>query len=158
MMVQCDLLFDWLKDFRLISYMFVKSKFLILTTLTSAFQPLVCLLVCLAFAAASNTAFGDRPPNIVIILADDLGCCDMAMYNGWIKTPRIEQMAKQGMRFTDFHTNSSVCSPTRAAFLTGRQIPQSFGALLRVAAYPEGSGVRYRVRCAGLDRGPVRSA
>jgi arylsulfatase A len=120
MMIQCDLLFDWLKDFRLISYMFVKSKFLILTTLTSAFQPLVCLLVCLAFAAASNTAFGDRPPNIVIILADDLGCCDMAMYKGWIKTPRIEQMAKQGMRFTDFHTNSSVCSPTRAAFLTGR--------------------------------------
>lgn len=100
--------------------MFVKSKFLILTTLTSASQLLLRLLLCLVFAATSNTAFGEHPPNIVIILADDLGCCDMALYKGWIKTPRIEQLAKQGMRFTDFHTNSSVCSPTRAAFLTGR--------------------------------------
>lgn len=62
----------------------------------------------------------ERPPNIVVILADDLGCCDLAMYDGWVDTPRIEQMAKQGMRFNDFHTNSSVCSPTRTAFLTGR--------------------------------------
>ncbi len=59
-------------------------------------------------------------PNIIVILADDLGLCDMAIYDGWIDTPRIAQMAAQGMTFTDFHTNSSVCSPTRAAFLTGR--------------------------------------
>ena len=59
-------------------------------------------------------------PNIVVILADDLGCCDLALYGGWVKAPRIEQMAEQGMLFTDFHSNSSVCSPTRAAFLTGR--------------------------------------
>ena len=68
---------------------------------------------------ASSTASG-RPPNIVVIVADDLGCCDMALYDGWVETSRIEQMADQGMLFTDFHTNSSVCSPTRAAFLTGR--------------------------------------
>jgi arylsulfatase A-like enzyme len=83
-------------------------------------KTLICLLVCGSLLATRNSAFADRPPNIVVILADDLGCCDLALYDGWVKTPRIEQMAKQGMLFTDFHTNSSVCSPTRAAFLTGR--------------------------------------
>ena len=84
------------------------------------FRTLIYLLACFSSAALRNSVFADGPPNIVVILADDLGCCDMAMYDGWVKTPRIEQMAKQGMLFTDFHTNSSVCSPTRAAFLTGR--------------------------------------
>lgn len=59
-------------------------------------------------------------PNIVVILADDLGCRDLKLYGGWVETPRIEQMAREGITFTDFHANSSVCSPTRAAFLTGR--------------------------------------
>ncbi len=66
------------------------------------------------------TVLAERPPNIVIILADDLGCGDLSLYDGWVKTPRIDQMAREGMNFTDFHTNSSVCSPTRTAFLTGR--------------------------------------
>ncbi len=59
-------------------------------------------------------------PNVVIILADDLGCGDTSLYDGWIETPRIDRMAREGVRFTDFHSNSSVCSPTRAALLTGR--------------------------------------
>lgn len=59
-------------------------------------------------------------PNIVVILADDLGCRDLKLCDGWVETPRIEQMAREGLTFTDFHANSSVCSPTRAAFLTGR--------------------------------------
>jgi len=80
----------------------------------------ICLLVFLSCLFVRNSALADRPPNIVVILADDLGCCDLALYEGWVSTPRIEQMAKQGMTFTDFHSNSSVCSPTRAAFLTGR--------------------------------------
>lgn len=83
-------------------------------------RTLVCLLNCFWCVAVPNSAHANDPPNIVVILADDLGCCDMTLYNGWVKTPRIEQMAEQGMLFTDFHTNSSVCSPTRAAFLTGR--------------------------------------
>ncbi|HHJ10838.1 MAG TPA: hypothetical protein ENK25_08090 [Bacteroidetes bacterium] len=59
-------------------------------------------------------------PNVIIILADDLGCGDISLYDGWIKTPRIDQMAREGVMFTDFHSNSSVCSPTRIALLTGR--------------------------------------
>jgi arylsulfatase A len=79
-------------------------------------RPVFALL--LSFIAL--TVHAERPPNIVVILADDLGCGDLSLYDGWVKTPRIDQMARQGMNFTDFHTNSSVCSPTRTAFLTGR--------------------------------------
>jgi len=81
-----------------------------------AYQMLAGLLVALPCSAAPV----ERPPNIIVILADDLGCGDISLYNGWVKTPRIDQMAREGMTFTDFHSNSSVCSPTRAAFLTGR--------------------------------------
>ena len=78
-------------------------------------------VLVLTFSATLPTiAFAERPPNIVVILADDLGCCDMELYGGWVATPRLDQLAQQGMLFTDFHSNSSVCSPTRAAFLTGR--------------------------------------
>lgn len=61
-----------------------------------------------------------KKPNIIIILADDLGYGDLSVYNGWVKTPNIEQLAAEGMMFTDFHSNGAVCSPTRAALLTGR--------------------------------------
>ena len=71
-------------------------------------------------AAARKRKSAGRRPNVIIILADDLGCGDMSLYDGWINTPRIDQMAREGVRFTDFHSNSSVCSPTRIAFMTGR--------------------------------------
>ncbi len=68
-----------------------------------------------------DTIGGDsKQPNVIIILADDLGCGDMSLYDGWIETPHIDQMAREGVKFTDFHSNSSVCSPSRAAFITGR--------------------------------------
>jgi len=53
-----------------------------------------------------------QKPNIIIILADDLGYGDTSVYNCWVKTPQLERMASEGMTFTDFHSNSSVCSPT----------------------------------------------
>ncbi|MGI9474318.1 MAG: sulfatase-like hydrolase/transferase [Rubripirellula sp.] len=59
-------------------------------------------------------------PNVVVILADDLGYGDTSVYGGWVETPNLQRLADEGLTFTDFHTNSSVCSPTRAAFLTGR--------------------------------------
>lgn len=79
---------------------------------------LTAAVVCLLLVAPATAA--ERPRGIVIILADDLGCCDMQLYGGWVKTPRIAGLAAQGLTLTDFHTNSSVCSPTRVAFLTGR--------------------------------------
>ncbi|MFH5832997.1 sulfatase-like hydrolase/transferase [Halalkalibaculum sp. DA384] len=59
-------------------------------------------------------------PNIVIILADDLGYGDLGVYGGEAKTPNLDRLAKEGIRFTDFHSNGANCSPTRAALLTGR--------------------------------------
>lgn len=61
-----------------------------------------------------------KRPNIIIFLADDLGYGDTSPYDGWIKTPAMERMAAEGMLFTDFHSNGPVCTPTRAALLTGR--------------------------------------
>ena len=59
-------------------------------------------------------------PNVILILADDLGYGDLSCYGGWIETPGIDALAQEGLRFTDFHSNGAVCSPTRAALLTGR--------------------------------------
>ncbi len=67
-----------------------------------------------------NASAENRLPNFVIILADDLGYGDLSTYGGWIKTPHLDQMAAEGMRLTDFHSNGPVCSPTRAALITGR--------------------------------------
>lgn len=62
-----------------------------------------------------------KKPNIILILADDLGYGDVGCYGGThINTPHLDAMAQNGMRFTDFHSNGAVCSPTRAALLTGR--------------------------------------
>jgi len=61
-------------------------------------------------------------PNIIYILADDLGYGDISIYNpkSQIKTPSIDQLASQGMRFTDAHSSASVCTPSRYGILTGR--------------------------------------
>ena len=62
-------------------------------------------------------------PNVLLILADDLGYGDVQCYNpgrGKISTPHLDALAKSGMRFTDAHTSSGVCSPTRYSLLTGR--------------------------------------
>lgn len=60
-------------------------------------------------------------PNIIIIMADDLGYGDLSCYGSEaIHTPNVDRLAREGMKFTDFHSNGSVCSPTRAALLTGK--------------------------------------
>ncbi len=69
------------------------------------------------------------PPNIVLIVADDLGYGDLGCYGSKVsKTPHIDKLAGSGMRFTDFHSGGAMCSPTRASILTG-QYPQRFGAM-----------------------------
>jgi arylsulfatase A-like enzyme len=62
-----------------------------------------------------------RPPNILVILVDDLGYGDLSSYGAPdLQSPAVDRLAAEGMRFTDFHSNSPVCSPSRAALLTGR--------------------------------------
>lgn len=77
------------------------------------------LLLALTFCASAQAA--PQPPNIVIILADDLGYGDLGCYgHPTIRTPNLDRMAAEGMRFTDFYVAACVCTPSRAALLTGR--------------------------------------
>lgn len=76
-------------------------------------------LTCLCFITCTEPV-AQTPPNIVLIMADDLGYGDLSCYgNPSIQTPNIDQLATEGMRFTDYHSNGAVCSPTRAALLSG---------------------------------------
>ena len=70
---------------------------------------------------AAGQPDGDRPPNIVIITADDLGWGDLGSYgHPNIRTPHLDRMAAEGQRWTSFYSQAPVCSPSRAALLTGR--------------------------------------
>lgn len=82
------------------------------------------LLACFALWSALATAAEQptRPPNIVIILADDLGYGDVRCYNSASKvaTPHLDRLAREGMRFTDAHSPATVCTPTRYSLMTGQ--------------------------------------
>jgi arylsulfatase A-like enzyme len=82
----------------------------------------IACVVLLAVQPVLAARPAERPPNIVFILADDLGYGDLSCYNkaSLIPTPNLNRLAAQSMRFTDAHTPSSVCTPTRYGILTGR--------------------------------------
>ncbi len=71
-------------------------------------------------AAAPLLAAPTQPPNIVFILCDDLGFGDLGCYGSKIRTPNLDRLASEGARFTNFCSADPVCSPSRAALLTGR--------------------------------------
>ncbi len=71
------------------------------------------LLVCSGFA-------NDKLPNVVTLYVDDLGYRDIGCYDGPVKTPVLDKLAAEGVRFTDFHSGAPTCSPSRASFMTGR--------------------------------------
>uniref|UniRef100_UPI00378483B6 sulfatase n=1 Tax=Prosthecobacter sp. TaxID=1965333 RepID=UPI00378483B6 len=81
---------------------------------------LMRLLLALIFSALTVSAAEPRLPNVVIILADDLGYADLGCFGAEkIKTPNIDRMAVEGMKFTSFYVAQAVCSASRAALLTG---------------------------------------
>src|SRR5947209_17744033 len=87
------------------------------------FHRLMLFTVCMLLMSPASALVQSTPPrpNIVFILADDLGINDLACYgrkDNW--TPNLDKLAKQGMRFTNAYSAASVCSPTRAALLTGK--------------------------------------
>jgi arylsulfatase len=85
------------------------------------------LSILLVSAVASAQ---QKRPNIVLILADDLGFSDLGCYGSEIPTPNIDAIAQRGVRFTEFY-NQSRCCPTRAALMTGRYPHQvGIGAMI----------------------------
>ncbi len=97
------------------------------------------VLACAIVASNVGTAQTTRP-NIVFILADDLGYADLGCYRSKsIKTPNIDRLASQGVKLTDSYAAACVCSPSRAAFITGR--------------YPQHAGFDWVIRYTEKDRG-----
>src|SRR5438874_1270781 len=86
-----------------------------------------CIAIVLAGVGSPAAAQERRKPNMVVILADDLGWADLGCYgNRFNESPHIDRLAKQGVRFSDFYAAAPVCSPTRASILTG-QYPARLG-------------------------------
>lgn len=133
------------------------------------------LLIAALLAAA--TAWAQQRPNIVFILADDLGYGDLGVYGQQkIKTPNIDRLAKEGMLFTQFYAGTSVCAPSRSSLLTGQhtghtyirgnkevkpegQQPladtvQSYASLLKQAGYVTGAFGKWGLGMIGTSGAP----
>ena len=79
------------------------------------------LLSILLFCLLSPTLSGQKPPNVLLILTDDQGSVDLQAYGAQdLYTPNMDRIAQQGVRFTQFYAGAPVCSPSRAALLTGK--------------------------------------
>ncbi len=79
------------------------------------------LAILMAIVLPATTTSAAERPNVVVLLADDLGYKDLGCDGGPVKTPTVDGLAASGVRFTDFYSGASVCSPSRATLLTGRQ-------------------------------------
>ena len=79
------------------------------------------VLTGLSAMGAVAAAPGKRPPNVIVVLADDLGWGDLGAYgSSLIATPNLDRMARQGVRMTDFYASANICTPSRAGLMTGR--------------------------------------
>lgn len=84
-----------------------------------------------------------RPPNLILVLTDDLGYSDIAPYGGTFETPALSRMAREGFLATDYYSPANICTPARAGILTGR--------------YPLRTGLGFEVIMQGDDRALPRS-
>ncbi|HEY1189013.1 MAG TPA: sulfatase-like hydrolase/transferase, partial [Gemmata sp.] len=87
---------------------------------------LFCLALCsLCLSGSFSSLRAANKPNVVLFLIDDLGQRDLGCYGStFYKTPNVDQLAKDGIRFTDFYAACPVCSPTRASIMTGKYPPR----------------------------------
>ena len=101
---------------------------------------LTCLLLC------ALTATAQQRPNLLLIIADDLGYGDLGCYGGEIPTPHIDSLARDGARFTDFYVAASTCTPSRFALLTGRVPLRSHDHLEQPLAYGDAVDAQRGIR------------
>ena len=97
---------------------------------------LVALVLFALLAGPNKLAAKDQRPNIMIILSDDMGFSDIGCYGSEVKTPNLDQLAAEGLRFTQFYNNARCC-PTRASVMTG--------------LYPHEAGVGHMTADLGFD-------
>jgi arylsulfatase A-like enzyme/sucrose-6-phosphate hydrolase SacC (GH32 family) len=112
------------------------------TSTTHLRRPMRSLVLLALSTLCGAAAMAQTPakPNLVVILVDDLGYGDLGCYGSKLnKTPHIDRMASEGVRFTDFYMGASICTPSRAAFMTG--------------CYPKRVGLAAGVLVAGDARG-----
>ena len=100
-------------------------------------RTLICAFVALGLLGCAATPDGPRSrPNIVLVMADDLGFSDIGCYGGEIATPNLDRLAADGLRFTQFY-NAARCCPTRASLLTGLYPHQTdVGHMVKRTLYP----------------------
>ena len=131
-----------------------------------------CLLLPLLFSCSVlwGAPASEQRPNIILVMADDLGWSDIGCYGGEIDTPHIDSLSRDGMRFTQFY-NNAICGPTRASLLTGLYCQQTghrgdrwnepknfdvcvtFGEVLQQAGYRTMMVGKWQGRDSALDRG-----
>jgi len=103
--------------------------------------PLNRFILGVMFLLGSGTVLFAAPPNVIVIYADDLGYGDLGCYGSpTIRTPNLDKMAAEGLRFTDFYSGAEVCTPSRAALLTGRYPLRSGMAGARRVLFPNSHG------------------
>ncbi|RZO71248.1 MAG: arylsulfatase, partial [Limisphaerales bacterium] len=88
------------------------------------------LIVLLLTLGINGIILAKAKPNIVLIMCDDMGWSDIGCYGGEVRTPHLDRLASEGLRFTQFY-NSAKCTTTRAALLTGLYPRQKKGPLLK---------------------------
>jgi arylsulfatase A len=113
--------------------------------------PRIILFICLL----ASSVHAAKQPNVVLILADDLGWAGLSCYgNDLHETSHLDKLAKQGMRFTDAYAASPVCTPTRVAILTGKHPARLHMTIWRESAHNRGNRKLLQPVC--VDSLPVK--